>query len=78
MEAPKSTTPSCASSASLDGGTETPDLVLPEGDPFRSLPPQLSLAEFIIRNRQLREWFPQGIPTPEERWLAKTDVEFVL
>jgi len=42
------------------------------------LPPQLSLAEFIARNRQLREWFPQGIPTPEERLRAKTDAEFVL
>ena len=78
MEPRKSTTPSCASSAIRDGTTEAGDLVFPEGDPFRSLPPQLSLAEFIVRNRQLREWFPHGIPTPEERWRAKTDAEFIL
>lgn len=71
-------TPSCASSASRDGTAEAQDLVFPEGDPFRSLPPQLSLAEFLVRNRQLREWFPHGIPTPEEHGRAKTDAEFIL
>jgi len=28
--------------------------------------------------RQLRAWFPAGIPTPEERWQAKTTQEFKL
>jgi hypothetical protein len=26
--------------------------------------------------RQMRTWFPAGIPTPEERWQAKTTDPF--
>jgi len=28
------------------------------------------------RIRQLRAWFPASLPTPEERWKAKVQVEF--
>lgn len=30
------------------------------------------------RIRQIREWFPEAIPTAEERWRAKVQVEFHL
>ena len=54
------------------------DFDLPEGEGIAALPPLVSLEQMIKRSRQLREWFPIGIPTPEERWRAKTDVEFHL
>lgn len=54
------------------------DLNLPEGEGFRSMPPRLSMAEFVRRNQELRRWFPNGLKTPEERWKAKTEVEFHL
>ena len=54
------------------------DLNLPDGEGIRSFPPRVSLAELIQRNRQLRRWFPSGLRRPEERWQAKTAVEFRL
>ena len=57
---------------------EPPDLPLPEGDKFRAFPPQVSLQEMMRRSAQIREWFPESVPTPEERWRAKTEVEFRL
>jgi hypothetical protein len=32
----------------------------------------------IQRSRQLRQWFPLGLPAAEERWQAKTTEEFHL
>jgi hypothetical protein len=32
----------------------------------------------IQRSRQLRQWFPDGLPSEEERWRAKTTDEFRL
>lgn len=54
------------------------ELNLPNGEGFRSLPPRVSLAELIQRNRQLRQWFPSSLRRPEERWQAKTAAEFQL
>ena len=54
------------------------DLNLPDEAGMHSLPPRVSLAEMIRRNRQLRQWFPAGLRRPEERWQAKTNVEFHL
>jgi len=54
------------------------DLNFPDEAGIHSLPPRVSLAEMIRRNRQLRQWFPSGLRRPEERWQAKTNVEFHL
>ena len=74
----KSTTPSSGSCEIHDAPAASLPLDLPEGEGFRSLPPQLSLARFIERNRQLRQWFPAGLRRPKERWQAKTRAEFEL
>jgi hypothetical protein len=75
----KPTKPSFESCALHDAPSDgLTGLVLPDGDSFRSLPPQTSLATMIVRSRELRKWFPQSIPTAAERWAAKTDVEFIL
>ena len=54
------------------------DLILPEGDKFRALPPQVSIKEMMRRSPQIREWFPESVPTAEERWRAKRHAEFRL
>lgn len=78
MAAETSTTPSFASCETPDSVFAELELKLPDGEGFRSLPPQVSLAKMIQRIRQLREWFPAGLRCPEERWQAKTTVEFQL
>jgi hypothetical protein len=72
METGKSTKPFSESCEVRD----LPDLNLPNDPLFAPLPPQVSIEQMIERSRQLREWFPAGIPTPEERWRAKTNVVF--
>jgi hypothetical protein len=42
------------------------------------LPPLCSIEQMMQRSRELRRWFPAGLPTEEERWLAKSNVEFCL
>ena len=64
--------PSSGSSENLDPAIRIPELVLPEDSSFRSFPALLSMDEFIKRNRQLREMFPNGLRMAEERWAAKT------
>jgi hypothetical protein len=54
------------------------DLHLPDGEGFKPLPPRVSLGQMIRRSHQLREWFPGGLRSPQERWLAKTTHEFQL
>lgn len=71
-------TPSSDSCVIRDAPRPNPELNFPEGQRFRALPPRLSLAELIRRNRQLRLWFPASLPRPEERWRAKTTMEFRL
>lgn len=72
------TTPSSASCAIRDALPPSLDLNFPEGEGFVPLPPHVSLSEMIARSRQLRAWFPQGIRTEQERWLAKSTEPFQL
>ena len=78
MEPEHSTTRSSAACELRETGATDVALNLPEGEGFHSLPPQLSLAELIQRNQQLRRWFPAGLPTEEERWQRKGPAEFRL
>ena len=71
MAPEKSTKPSSESSAHPESARRLPELELPDETTFRSLPPLISMAEFIKRNRELRKLFPKGLPTHEERWAAK-------
>jgi hypothetical protein len=70
--------PFSASSEIHDAARPSLELNFPAGRGCRWLPPQLSLDQMIQRNRQLRQWFPAGLRTEEERWKAKTGVEFRL
>jgi hypothetical protein len=54
------------------------DLDLPVGEKLRCLPPWVTIERMIHLTRQLRQWFPQGLRSPEERWSAKTVEEFHL
>jgi hypothetical protein len=78
MEPPNSTTRSSASCEIREVIAPNLELNLPEGDGFRSLPPRLSLAQWMERNQQLRRWFPAGLPSEEERWERKRAAEFRL
>ena len=78
MEPVKFTTPSSASSVIRDAALPSLDLNLPEGDGFDPLPPLVSLATMTARSRQLRQWFPRGLRTEEERWQAKSAEPFVI
>ena len=55
-----------------------PGLDLPTDSHFTPLPPQVSIEQMIKWSRELREWFPDGVPTAEERWRAKSNLEFTL
>ena len=50
----------------------------PSDPEFVSRPPLVSLALMAKRIRQLRQMFPKGIPTEEERWQRKFADEFSL
>ena len=78
MAAENYSTPSSDSCEIPDASGSSLDLNLPDGEGIRSFPPRVSLAELIARNRQLRRWFPSGLRRTEERWQAKTAVEFHL
>ncbi len=79
MATKKSTKPSSESSVTREApaprGTE---VEFPSDPDFVSRPPLVSLELMARRIRQLREMFPKGIPTEDERWLRKCDVEFHL
>ena len=78
MEPVNYTTRSFASSVIRDVPRPDLDFELPEAEGFTSVAPLVSLERMISGSRQMREWFPAGIPTAEERWRAKSDVEFCL
>jgi hypothetical protein len=78
MEAGKYTKPSAASCELRDAAAPTLDLNLPDGKGFAPPPPRLTLAQMIQRSRQLREWFPEGVRSAQERWRAKTRAQFQL
>ena len=54
------------------------DLELPFDPDFHPLPPLVSMEIMIERNAQFRKWFPDGIPTEEERLRSKVSEEFIL
>ncbi len=72
------TKPSSASCEIHEAALQGADLDLPTGGMDSSLPPRLTMQALMQRNRQLRQWFPSGLPTPEERWQAKCTAEFCL
>jgi hypothetical protein len=78
METEKYTTPSSASCALHDAAGPALELNLPDGEGFVPVPLRLSLAQMIQRSRQLRDWFPAGLHSAEERWQAKTNIAFQL
>ena len=61
-----------------DAVLQSLDLILPDAENFRSLPPRISLSQMIQQSRQLRQWFPFGLRSAEDRWQAKTAAEFLL
>jgi hypothetical protein len=54
------------------------DLEFPIEPGFRAFPPRIPLKDYCRRNRELRELFPKGVPTLEERWKRKVHVPFEL
>jgi len=78
MATEKYTTPSSVSCEIRDGTLPSLDRDLPEAGSFHSVPPRISLAQMIQRNRQLRQWFPSRLRSAAERWQAKTIAEFHL
>ena len=78
MATEKYTTRSSASSEIHDATSLSLDLLLPDAEGFRSLPPRVTLEQMIERTRQLRQWFPSGLRSADERWRAKTTAEFHL
>jgi hypothetical protein len=79
MEAGRFTKPSSASFGSLEPKADSAvDLDLPIDPNFHSIPPLIPLADYCRRNRELRQWFPKGIPTDDERWKLKTATPFEL
>lgn len=78
MERENSTKLSSEFCAKAEPELPSTELDLPIEKGFRSMPPQLSLAEFVQRNRELRSLFMAGLPTEEERLNRKCSVEFCI
>ena len=78
MATENSTTPSSVSCKIREVNATDPELRFPEGDGFRALPPLVPLAQMIRRIHRLRRLFPAGLRRSDERWQAKTAVEFTL
>jgi hypothetical protein len=70
--------PSSESSVIRDASRPSLEFELPDPEGFTSLPTWVSWERMMKGNRQMRAWFPAGIPTPEKRWQAKTTQEFKL
>jgi hypothetical protein len=70
--------PSSASSAIRDAARSSLDFDMPDPEGCTSLPTWVSLERMMKGIREMRAWFPDGIPTAEERWQAKTTQEFKL
>jgi hypothetical protein len=65
-------------SSATEDSSMVPDLEFPVEPNFRPDPPLVSLDIMAERIQQMREMFPNGIPTEEERLARKTPEEFVL
>lgn len=76
--ASKSMKPSRESLTTAKDQAGCEDLVFPHCEPLPKRPGPGSVELLIRRSRQLRDAFPDHIPTPEERWRAKRSVAFVL
>jgi hypothetical protein len=70
--------PSSESSVIRDAGRPSLDFDLPDSEGFTSMPTRVSLERMMKGIREMRAWFPAGIPTPEERWQAKSTQPFNL
>jgi hypothetical protein len=77
MEAGISTKPSCESCAT-EAAVGASNLEFPVEPDFRSLPPWVPMDVMIERIEDFRRWFPNAIPTEEERLAAKVSEEFAL
>ncbi|MCS1410379.1 MAG: hypothetical protein M2R45_03571 [Verrucomicrobia subdivision 3 bacterium] len=66
---------SCENVESSIGAKE---IDLPNCEGLRVMPGGGSIEQMMERSHALRQWFPQGIPTAQERWEAKRAVEFRL
>lgn len=62
----------------LEATSGSRDLTLPIGEPPNRLPPCLSIEQMMERIEELRRWFPNALPTQEERLRSKVDVPFRL
>jgi hypothetical protein len=60
------------------GQRAMPDLELPCEPRTHPLPPEIPLAELVRRCGELRLWFPDAMPTEEERLRSKVAAEFIL
>lgn len=58
-------------------GAKNVELELPVARDYHSEPPLVTLDVMIERIAELRQWFPNGIPTDAERLAAKVHEEFV-
>ena len=58
--------------------SKTNDLVFPVCQGLPSMDGDPSIEKMILRCRELRQWFPEHIPTIAERWELKREVEFIL
>jgi hypothetical protein len=78
METPNYMKPSSESFVIRDSGRPSLDFELPDPEGFTSLPTRVSLERMLKGVRQMRAWFPAGIPSVEERWQAKSTDQFEL
>ena len=54
------------------------DLDLPSDAPPIQAPPQVSIEVMQRKIEELIKWFPDSIPSAEERWKSKSKVPFEL
>jgi hypothetical protein len=54
------------------------DLDLPLDAPSIQAPPQVSIEVMQRKIEELIKWFPDSIPSAEERWKSKSKVAFEL
>jgi len=78
MEPPNSTRESSGQPAEAKSPGQPEWLDLPAAPDFDAYPPSVPLDDALVLNEQAKAWFPQSMPTPEERLATKCLVEFVL
>lgn len=79
MEPENYSIPSSESSTIHDRGTgSADDLVFPDWNDAAPLPPAMPVSIMLEWVAEARAMFPNSIPSPEERWRAKPQQEFIL